>query len=167
MRRRGSALAWGVCCFVSTTRWLIQGWGRLEPRMRRRGSALAWGVLLCSNNTFVDPRVRKIRNEASSCRCLLLLEYITRSPGSPFPYFRISKMRRSSEFIGSGYCLNLQNTEVSGHVHPVYHLSVCKILKMHVFRAQTLEKCNLHRNPVRSNFRDSKENFNSTQYKRV
>ena len=43
-------------------------------------------VLLC----FIDPRVRKIRNEASSCPGIfsrtLRLYYVASSPGSPLPH---------------------------------------------------------------------------------
>jgi hypothetical protein len=44
------------------------------------------GVLLC----FIDPRVRKIRNEASSCPGIfsstLRFYYVASSPGSPLPH---------------------------------------------------------------------------------
>jgi len=42
--------------------------------------------------------------------------------------------------VKSGYVLlNRPNTDVSGHVHPVYYLSVYETLKQDVFRAQTLK----------------------------
>jgi len=46
----------------------------------------AYYVLLC----FIDPRVRKIRNEASSCLGIfsrtLRFYYVSSSPGSPLPH---------------------------------------------------------------------------------
>jgi len=53
-------------------------------------------VLLC----FIDPRVRKIRNEASSCPGIfsrtLRFYYVASSPGSPLPYL----LERHRKLVG-------------------------------------------------------------------
>jgi len=59
-----------------------------------------FGVLLC----FIDPRVKKIRNEASSCPGIfsrtLLFYYVASSPSSPLPHLLDGhrKLVGSSEF---------------------------------------------------------------------
>ena len=54
--------------------------------MFRRNFDRDFGVLLC----FIDPRVRKIRNEASSCPGIfsrtLRFYYVASSTGSPLPH---------------------------------------------------------------------------------
>ena len=53
---------------------------------RRVGVVTSAGALLC----FIDPRVRKIRNEASSCPGIfsrtLRFYHVASSPGSPLPH---------------------------------------------------------------------------------
>lgn len=109
-----------VCCFVLLTR----GRRRLEA-WRRSSIALVQG-------SSHDLSTFTLSRDASSL-------------GSPLPNLRIPKLDCTMipRKVKSGYVLlNRPNTDVSGHVHPVYYLSVYETLKQDVFRAQTLKNWN-------------------------
>ena len=68
-------------------------------------------VLLC----FIDPRVRKIRNEVSSCPAIfcrtLCLHYVAGSPGSPLPHL----VDRYRDIVGSSVCVCSCSNFVADH----------------------------------------------------
>jgi len=76
----------GQCARVA-----VAGAGKEEKRSRelprqRHFTCVCVCVLLC----FIDPRVKKIRNEASNCPGIfsrtLRFYYVASSPGSPLPH---------------------------------------------------------------------------------